>query len=515
VAEGRTIAELERDELRVRVGVLEGELKKAHRENDWLRSKLARYLRQLFGRKAEKVDPEQLQLPFEDLMEVAEAQAEPPTPEHAREAADDEEGTRAPKPKRKGAHGRAPLPEELPRVQVRHEPSAEDCTCPSCKQPMSAIGEEVTEELDYEPASLKVIEHVRPKYACRRCAQGVVIADLPPRPIEKGRPGAGLLAHVLTAKYCDHLPLYRMEGIFQRHGVALSRSTLCDWVGAAAELLEPIAKAIRESVLDSRVIHSDDTPVLCLEPGGRRRSYLWVYVGDRKEVAYDFTLDRSRDGPERFLAGWEGSLQADGYSGFEGLYRSDKVLEIGCWAHARRKYFDAIPSDTSRASHMVALIQQLYGVEAEARQRELDPEDVGTLRQERCGPILERIRATLEEHQRSVLPRSAMGEATTYLNNQWPALVRYVEDGRRAIDNNAAERAMRCVAVGRKNWLFAGSPAGGRRAAVIYTVIGTCKLQGVEPFAYLRDVLQRVSTHPASRLAELMPRGWRDALLAN
>jgi transposase len=323
-----------------------------------------------------------------------------------------------------------------------------------------------------------------------------------------------LLAFVLTAKYCDHLPLYRLENIFARQGLEISRSTLCGWVASASELLAPIFDDLRRSVLSSKVLHGDDTPVLCLENshgGGRKQGYLWVYVGDRDEVVYDFTLSRGRDGPNQFLREWKGKLQVDGHTSWEDLFARGDVVEAGCWAHARRYFFDAAPSDTARATRMLALIQRMYAVEREAKDAELDADKRGDLRREQTRPILAEIRALLDELAPQALPKSDLGRAIGYANNQWNALVRFADDGELAIDNNSAERGMRDVAVGRKNWLFTGSPEGGRRAALLYSLINSCKLQKLDPFEYMRDVIDRVSTHPASRVAELTPRGWKAA----
>jgi transposase len=512
VSESKTLIEHEVETLREEKSVLVKELDRERRENAWLRERLKHYMRRIFGAKAEKIDPSQLALPFEELIDLAVSLEEPAPTATAQEAADDEADTHTQKQRRKGAHGRRPLPKELPRLRVEIHPDEADRTCKCCRQPMAVIGEETSEELDYQPATLAVTEHVRVKYACKSCEDGVVIAPLPPRLIEKGRPGPGLLAQVAVSKYADHLPLHRQESIFERHGVDLSRQTLCDWIGATAEHLTPIVAALKASVLASAVIHSDDTPLLCQENaigGGKTRAYLWTYVRDQREVVYDFTMSRERDGPERFLGDWSGHLQVDAYAGYDRLFASGRVIEVACWAHARRKYFDALAGNAERASRMLALIQRLYRVESEAK--ELAPRERAALRRERSAPILAQIRAQLDADQKHVLPKSGLGEATTYLANQWDALQRYVDDGRLDIDNNAAERAMRCVAVGRKNWLFAGSPKGGERAAVIYSLIATCKLQGVEPFEYLRDVLTRLPEHPRERMAELTPRNWKPA----
>jgi len=486
------------------------QLRVALRENGFLRSRLEELLRARYGPKAARIDPNQLEIPFVELVGIMVEERKDDLHPTAREAPDDETAER---PRRKrGAHGRKPLPKDIPRVRVELHP--QELTCTSCRRDMQRIGEEVTEELDWRPASLFVTEHVRPKYACKHCQEGVAIAELPPRAIEKGRPGPGLLAQVLVSKYADHLPLHRQEGIFARHGIELSRSTMCDWVRDSAGLFWPIVKEVKQSVLESAVIHVDDTGVLCQENSKsqrKRSAHLWAWIGDRGEVVFDFTLTKEEHEPKRFLGDWRGYLQCDAGSSYHAIFASPKVVEVGCWAHARRGFLDALPSDTGRASRLLGLVQALYAVEKSAKAAGLDPPARHELRQRDSKPMLERIREEVERAGREVLPKSALGEAIGYVNNQWRALNRFVEDGRLSIDNNAAERALRTVAVGRSNWLFTGSPDGGKRAATIYSLIGTCKLLGIEPFAYLRDVLERIPTHPASRIVELTPRGWMAA----
>src|SRR5258708_2622453 len=319
-------------------------------------------------------------MPLPSVSNIAAAEKSEEPSEVAREAADDEAGTPTQK-RRKGAHGRKPLPKDLPRIRVEIHPDESERTCLCCKAELSPIGEEVTEELDFSPATLTVTEHVRVKYACRRCQGGVVTPPLPLRVIEKGCPGPGLLAHILVSKYADHLPLHRLEGIFDRHGIDLSRQTMCDWIGAVADPLSRIVGAQTQSVLESFTIHSDDTSLLCQENslgGVKRRAFLWAYVGERREVVYDFTLTRERDGPIRFLGDWKGFLQVDGYSGYDALFARGDVTEVGCWAHVRRKYFDALAGDTARASTMLALIQRLYRIESRAK--DLGPEERAALR---------------------------------------------------------------------------------------------------------------------------------------
>jgi hypothetical protein len=322
-----------------------------------------------------------------------------------------------------------------------------------------------------------------------------------------------LLAQVITAKYADHLPLNRQVDIFARHGVALARQTLCDWVAEAAELLAPIYRDLQASVLASKVVHTDDTPVPVQdhERTRTRDGRLWVYVGDGHpaDIVYDYTPTRNRAGPMEFLGAFRGYLQADAYAGYDTLYATGRVVEVGCWAHARRYFWDAKESDAARALPALGFIQQLYAVEAEAKALAAGARRV--LREERSQPVLARFKRWLDEQAHLVLPKSPIGEAVSYARGQWTALTRYLEDGELSIDNNVSERALRRVVTGRKNWLFCGSDAGGTRAAILYSVVATCKEHGIDPWSYLRDVLERIPTHPNRRRAELLPRNWKAA----
>jgi transposase len=463
-----------------------------------LQHQLEQLLRQRFGKKGEKVDPDQLLLFAQDVL----AQAEPtvPAPQPPEPAAS--------KPGPEG-HGRKPLPASLPRKRIVHDVAPEDRACPECGGQRRPIGEEVREQLEYVPASLIVLEHVRPKYACAGCAAHVVIAARLPEPIEKGLPGTGLLAHVVTSKLADHLPLYRQEGIFKRHGVELARSTMCDWMAAVAGLLEPIVGAMIRRVLASKVIGTDDTPVKVQDHKGKgvKTGHLWAYIGDRDNrfIVYDYTPTWSGDGPERFLKAYKsGYLQSDGYAGYNGLHRRG-LVEVGCWAHARRKYHDCRSSDPERSHAAIAWIGRLYAVEREAREGTWDDARLMTARAERSRPALESFGAWLEGESKKVLPKSPIGEAIAYSRSNWVALTRYLEAPYLSIDNNATENAIRPIALGRKNWLHLGSDRGGKTAATLLSLVQSCKLLGNEPFAYLRDVLDRVSTHPASRVEDLLP----------
>jgi transposase len=389
----------------------------------------------------------------------------------------------------------------LDRRRVRYELLAEQRRCPECRGALQAIGEEVSERLEYVPASLYVIEERCAKYAC---PQGCTVrtATKPMQPIERGLPRPGLLAHVAVGKYADHLPLHRQAQMFTRQGVPLSRQTLCDWMGRAALLVAPLVMLMQERALRSKALQTDDTPVAVLDPALPRTKTgrIWTYVGDKAHpyTVYDYTPDRSRAGPDRFLQEFSGFLQADAYPGCDRLYADPAraVTEVASWAHARRKFFEAQDSDPMRSMIMLAYIRLLYEVERQARELAQGGAGRRTLRQEQSLPILTHIEAYLKRGQPHVLPKTSIGVAIGYALGNWAALRRYTQDGDLAIDNNGAERALRSVAVGRKNWLFFGSDNGGRTAAILTSFITTCKRLDLDPFAYLRDVFERISFHP-------------------
>jgi len=330
--------------------------------------------------------------------------------------------------------------------------------------------------------------------------------------------GPGLLAQVAVSKYGDHLPLHRQGDIYRRQGVEISRQTMCDWMRACADLARPLYELMKQGVVGSKAVQTDDTPVPVLDPAlpRTRTGRIWTYVGDDDHpfIVYDYTPNRSRDGPEEFLKEFRGFLQADAYSGYDHFYKEPNrgIVEVACWAHSRRRFFEAQSSDVMRSTVMLAYIRLLYDVEREARDGKLDGEARGALRQEKSKPILEDIHAYLEQERPRVLPKSPEGEAIAYTLANWQALTRYCDDGNLEIDNNGAERSLRGVAVGRKNWMFYGSDHGGRTAAVLTSLIVTCKRLRIDPFAYLRDIFNRISSHPKSRLAELLPDQWKAGL---
>ncbi len=352
-------------------------------------------------------------------------------------------------------HGRGRLPSHLKRISKVHDVPPDQKRCGDCGKDLLRIGAETAEQLEYTPSTLVVIRHERPKYACKDCQTGVVIAEPPPAPIQKGLPGPGLLAHVAVSKFDDHLPLYRQQEIYRRQGVEIARSTLGDWVAAMAELLEPLVREMSRELLKSKVVHTDDIPVPVLESPHTRQGRLWVYLGDRDhpQIVYRYSPNRQQQWAQEFLADYQGYVAADAYQGYDALFTTGRRVEVGCWAHARRKFFDAQESDAVRSSTAMELIRELYQVEEEAKP--LAAEERRRLRQEKSRLLLKSIEEWMRSQELSVLPKSALGTAFTYARHQWTALNRFVEDGDLAIDNNAAERALRGIAVGRN---YAESP---------------------------------------------------------
>ena len=418
--------------------------------------------------------------------------------------------------------GRPALAKDLPRVRVDYDLTESER---AGFNELERIGEETSETLDYIPARLQVIEHVRAKYVATRKDDGgrtVITATMPPAPLPKSNASPGLLAHVLVSKYADHLPLNRIESIFKRQGVELPRSTLCDWVLGSTELLGCLYEALKTHVLAAPKIHADDT-ILPLVEGGRGRTVqarLWAYLGagarpDGEDqwiehpaaVFYEFTDDRRGAHVQRMLKDYTGYLQADAYAGFDALFATERILEVGCWAHARRKFFEiaeAAPKGMRTSAHeALDWIGRLYAIETEIREE--PPDRKALIRQAQARPVLAELRAWLEASLRALLPKSPTAGAIGYALSNWAALNRYTDSGILDIDNNACERAIRPVALGRKNFLFVGSDRGGRAAAIAYSLIQTCKLHGIEPFAYLTDVLRRLPAHPINRVAELLP----------
>jgi transposase len=489
---------LDADALRSLVLAQHAELVSHRTEIERLRLLILKLKRMQFGRKSEKLNRqiEQLELRLEEL-ESSRSEKPHVAPSPAAAAAE--------KPARR------PLPEHLPRETKTYKPEHE--TCPDCGGALRALGEDVSEILEYVPASFRVVRQVRPKLSCTRCER-IVQHAAPSRPIARGLAGPGLLAHVLVSKYGDHVPLYRQADIYEREGVELDRSTLADWVGGASRLLTPLVDALRAHVLSAAKLHGDDTPVPVLAPGNgkTKTGRLWTYVRDNRPagdpappaVWFAYSPDRKGEHPQEHLREFHGVLQADGYAGFNRLYEAGGVQESACWAHVRRKFYDLDQAHASPvASEALARIGELYGIEEEIRGR--PPDERREVRQARARPLLESIHGWLHASLERLSKKSETAGAIRYALGRWSALTRYCDDGRLEIDNNAAERALRAVALGRKNYLFAGSDAGGERAAAMYSLIGSAKLNGVDPEAYLRQVLARLPDHPINRIGELLP----------
>jgi transposase len=476
------------------------------------RNKIETLLRELLdakrNRKSERLSADQLAL-FAAAWQARQAAAEAPPktdgPDDPDPGAQAGGGETTP-PKKQG--GRRPLA-NLKRERIVHDLADAEKHCAVCQQDLRPIGEESSQRYEFIPAQLTVIEDVCKKYAC---ACTVKTATKPPQPIEKSTAGASLLAQVIVAKNADHLPLHRQEKIFERHGVDISRKTMGGWLAQCAHLLQPLYRSLKEVLFQSKVIGTDDTSVkvLDIKLPFARTGRIWPYYGDpgHPVILYDYTPTRARAGPEAFLKGYRGYLQADAYGGYDAFFKNPArgLIEVGCWAHARRHLYKALGSDQARMGPALLLVAQLYRVEQQARP--LAPEARLQLRQCQSRPVLDKLRDYLEEIQVEVLPKSPEGRAVRYTLKNWTALTRYCEEGDLEIDNNATERSIRSVAVGRRNWTFFGSDQGGKTAAVLRSFVASCQRAGVEPFVWFQDVLSRIASHPINRIAELLPHNW-------
>ncbi len=496
-------------------GILKDEVYAKTLHVEKLKAELALLRRARYGRSSEKLDSkiEQIELLVDDLEEC---QAQ----DSARHRAD---AAAAPSVRRERLQPvRKSLPEHLPRERIEHDAA---CVCPSCGgAKLTRIGTDEREVLEYVPSHFKVIVHSRPKMSCRDC-ETITQVPMPSLPIERGLPGPGLLAHVLVSKYCDHLPVHRQSVMYARDGVEIDRSTLAEWVGKMAFLLEPLAQRIADHVRSGEVLHADDTPLPVLEPGrGKTKTgRLWVAVRDERPwasgvppaVFYRYAPDRKAEQAEALLKGCRGYLHADAYSGFRHLYEpmtidgDVRLLEVGCWAHARRKIYEVHAATASPAAQV--LLQRIGGLFAiEAELRGCQPEARLAARMERSALLLAQMKDEFEAVLSRISGKSSLAQALRYSLCRWESMTRYTTDGRLDICNNAAERAIRPVAIGRKNWLFAGSDGGGERAATIYTLIETAKINGINPEAYLRAVIGCIADHPMKRIDQLLP--WNIAL---
>lgn len=464
--------------------------------------------RMLFGRRSEKLLPDDPAQGFLfGRIEPQEEQDDEP------EAEEESEEDPAPQQRSRNHHGRRPLPAHLIRCVHDIHPPEEERTCPSCGESKNIFGQDVTEELEIIPAKFFVNRYVRHKYACPCCQGSVSQGSLPPRPLEKGIPGPGVLADLIASKYAEHLPLYRLQERYRRAGIDMSLSTFCGWVDHVAGLAVPVVEAMKKRVLASRKIHTDDTPITVLDPSvwpvHSRQGYMWAYISELCDVVFDYTDSHQRDGPASFLGEYRGYLQADAFSGYDGIYANGLIHEVACWAHARRKFFETLVHYPTEAKRIVAIIGSLYAVESRAKRLRVKAEKLLAWRQRFSRRRLERLRRYLDELSPQVLPKSPLGKAIGYTLRNWKALNRYTEAAFLSIDNNLSERQIKQMVIGRKNWMFAGSENGARNSAILFSLVVSCKLIGVDPFAYLRDVLSRIATHPADRVHELIPSEWQ------
>ncbi len=498
------------------------------------KAELDAVLRRFYGPHSERFDPTQLLL---FGLKVSE-----PLPPEDQKAVEAESGQKLITRRiNHHKHGRRELPAHLPRVETPHDLSEEQKKCPCCEQPRVCIGSETSEQLEFVSASFKVLKHVRQKYACKTCGEGCVHCDGSPhieiaikdaQPIEKGLPGPGLLAHIVVSKMQDHLPLYRLEQTFDRVGLTIARSTMCGWMMQCGTLVKPLVDLMTKRVKGSKAIHTDDTRVPVRDETIKEKcksGRIWTYIGDEANpyIVYDYTPDRTRAGPQNFLADYKGHLQADAYGGYDGIYTRGNVTEVACWAHARRKFFDAKETDGRRSAQMLRFVQRLYAVEDRIKLRierrltknpdlSLDQRHQITLaaRQARSVPILAKIKTWLDAEQKLVLPRSPMAAAIGYALNQWIALCAYATAGFLNIDNNAAERALKRVAIGRKNWLFAGNDQAAASHARLYTLLAGAQRHGLNPQEYLTSVLAHMSQTSMSAVDRFLPDTWKKAAAA-
>ncbi len=466
-------------------------------------------LQRIKGSRQERINPDQLMLfSLEELQAIADELEQSDDEVHPGDDGSSDSGEDD-KKRKPGRSRRKRLPKNIRREILRHELSPHERACPCCGEQRQEMGFVRSEQLEFIPAQWKAIEHQRVKYACRTCTENVVIADKPPQPIEKGLPGPGLCAHTVLSKFGDHQPLYRQEDIHSRTGLVIRRSTLCGWLQALALLASPLVMRMKYLLLQSKVLHTDDTSIKMLQPGTgvALTAKFWPYLGDwlHPYAVYDFTITRERDGPQKFLDGYTGYLQADAYSGYDCIFSSKQVHEVACWIHARRYWYEARDKDAARANMALGFIARLSQIESQLAatyprknlQGERDFAAVARGRQQYSLPILHDFKAWMDSelHTGRILPKSEIRKAFTYTLNQWDALCRYTQEGYLSYDNNVAERLVKISAIGRKNYLFVGNEQAGHNAAVLYSLVSSAKANGVEPFAWLRDIFTQLPYH--------------------
>jgi len=493
-------------------------LREAHTSTE---QRLQQALRQLYGRRSEKLPQSQLQMLLSFLSAEA---ATPAAPEAVQAtvasqpalcpASEDNTGGKR-RPRRPALRGAQALPEHLERREVVVPVAEEHRLCPCCGQERTPMGEEVSQRLEVEPARFFVLVEKRPKLSCARCKEGVVSAPASEAPLPGALPGPGLLSQLVVGKYRDGLPLHRQQAIFdKRYGVKLPSSTLGDWLAGACDLLPPVVQLLKQRTLQDFLVQTDDTGLRVLDkddPRGIKRGHLWPYVGEGGNVFVEYTPDWSGEGPQKLLSERQGYIQVDGYAGYNALFGPGSPRwEVGCWMHARRGFERAFKAGEPRAGLVLTHIQKLYAVERQATERNLTPQERGQLRQQKSVSIYTDIFSTLEQLQPQVAPKTPLGKAITYATHRYVQLGRFLEDGRLPLDNGEVERLIKLIAIGRNNYLFAGSDAAGQRAAHAYSLVLSCYRLGMDPWAYLRDVLPKLgdTRFPASRLAELLPEAW-------
>jgi len=483
-------------------------LTKLYDENQHLKQELSQLKRMIFGQKRERFVPAvpEEQMSLEGLFENAGAKIPG--------FAETKEQISYERRKPKKGHGRKPIPDDLHREKHVIDVPESEKVCSCCNTPKKHIGDEITEELEYKPAVFFANQYIRPKYACPKCPDnGITTAPMPPRAIDKGIAGPGLLAYILVSKYVDHLPLYRLQQMFQRYGILINRSTMVGWIEQICNHLEAVYRAMYEELLKSFLIQADETTLKVLDDTVKDKcmlGYLWPFIGDGKLAIFEFRDSRSREGPTDFLSGFtERYLLSDGYAGYNEVIGKNQLKHLMCWAHARRKFFEAKDLEPQFAEQVLKLIRELYEIEREADVAKMSSPERQMLRMEKSKPVLESIKSLLDNPGKVILPKNKIGEAIAYTLNHWEQLNRFLEDGRLPIDNNLVENAIRPVALGRKNWLFAGSAEGAKRMAIIYSLAATCKLNGINPYEYFFEVLPKVASYPAKQIADLTPINWK------
>ena len=498
------------EQQRLHIDELGRKLLSSERKVKMLEHQVEQLLRRIYGRRSEKMDPNQLM--FDSLMlDVLERQPQAPLQPTAPAPA------RRESPAANRRHpGRLPMPEHLERVEIVLDLPEEDKVCPETGKPLKLIGWEISEKLEFRPGKVVVNVYKRPKYGSPDSLAagdvGVIVAPMPEHPIEKCKADVGLLAHIIVSKFADHLPLYRQDGIFEREGVEIPRATQTSWIIQISEAIEVLGGELKRAVIESDVLFTDDSiiPLQVKGTGRLQKARLWVYVrGDTGPplAVFDFSRDRSKKRPLEFLGDYRGYVHADAYSGYDELFHREGIIEVGCWVHARRKFDEAASSRQVEATEIMARIAQLYKVEADCA--ELIPDERRRVREQRSRPIMDGIFARLEELKAASLPSEPLRKAIDYALNQRQALYRFLDDGRLKPDNNTAENAIRPLALGRKNWLFAASERGARATALFLGLVHSCKACGVNPWEYFDDVLRRIMSHPVNRLRELLPDRWQ------